>query len=50
MSCELCEKLTKKFLKDNPDKYGYILCEDCFEKSKNDFVYINLSYDIEPRV
>jgi hypothetical protein len=44
MECETCNKLTECYLKENPEKRGIVLCEYCYEKSKEFCVYLNLPY------
>ena len=46
--CKLCEEMTKKILEENPERKGYALCMDCYEKSKEYVVYVNLNHmDVE---
>lgn len=44
--CEKCKQLTLKYLEQNPDKKGYCLCEDCYEKSKEYYVYSIFAYEV----
>ena len=47
MECETCLKMTDWYLKENPEKRGYVLCESCYEKSKEYIVYMNFPYQPE---
>lgn len=47
MECVTCKQMTEWYLKENPEKRGYVLCEPCYEKSKNYFVYLDLPYQPE---
>lgn len=38
--CETCQKMTEWYLKEHPQKRGFMMCEDCYEKSKEFFVYL----------
>lgn len=42
MTCNLCLEMTLKYREMNPDKNGYIGCEECMEKSLEHFVYLKL--------
>jgi hypothetical protein len=46
MSCVKCEKLKSYYLDLNPEWNGVVLCESCFEMSKEYIVYINLHNDV----
>ncbi len=39
--CKICEQMTEWYLKENPDKKGCVLCEQCYENSKEFFYYMN---------
>lgn len=39
--------MTEWYLKENPDKHGYVLCEPCYEKSKEFLVYVGLLFSPE---
>jgi hypothetical protein len=47
MECEKCNEMTTWYLKEHPEKKGYVLCQICYEKSKEYFVYLNLPYQPE---
>jgi len=49
MECEVCNKMTDWYLIQNPEKRGYVLCESCFEKSKEYICYMHFPYQPEPR-
>lgn len=44
-TCGKCEEMTEWYLKNNPDKKRFVLCESCFEKSKEFYVYLDLPYE-----
>jgi hypothetical protein len=44
MECTTCIEMTKEYLELHPEKSGYVLCESCFEKSKEFICYIDLPY------
>ena len=39
--CEKCTAMTDWYFKENPEKRGYLLCESCYEKSKEFIVYLH---------
>jgi hypothetical protein len=39
--------MTEWYLIEHPEKKGYVLCEPCFEKSKEFFVYLDLPHQPE---
>lgn len=43
--CKKCTDLTNAYLQENPSKRGHCLCEECYEKSKEYVVYIDMPYD-----
>jgi hypothetical protein len=43
--CDLCDKMTEEYLKKNPKKRGFVLCEKCFEESKEYCCYLDFSYN-----
>ena len=49
MECTKCQQMTEWYLKQNAHKRGYVLCEDCYEKSKEYICYVNLPYDPKER-
>lgn len=42
VECNTCKNMTEWYLKENPDKKGYVLCEKCYEKSKEFISYLKL--------
>ena len=44
MECNKCKELTEWYKNKYPEKNGYALCEPCYEKSKEHFVYMKLPY------
>ena len=45
LECKKCQAISEKWLEENPDKNGRILCLDCYEEYKNYIVYVNLPFD-----
>jgi NAD-dependent SIR2 family protein deacetylase len=45
MECNKCKEMTEWYFTTYPEKKGYVLCEDCYEKSKEFIVYVNLLHD-----
>lgn len=43
IECETCKKLTEHFLKENPDRHGYAVCEACLEKFGENIHFIDPS-------
>jgi hypothetical protein len=43
--CEKCIELQNEIFKKNPERRGYMLCESCYEKSKEFYSYISLYYE-----
>lgn len=42
--CETCKLMTEEYFKQNPEKNGYVICESCYEKSKDFIHYFNENY------
>lgn len=42
--CPICEEMTKQYLQTHPEKRGRVICESCYEKSKEFFSYMNFPY------
>ena len=43
--CDQCDKLKIWFEKTYPKRMGHIICEECYESSKEYITYLNLDYE-----